>query len=220
MQTETIIKPVVPEGGMSITLTPGTVQNRKLLPIADLVSHNTLWLIESESNNVGSVKDPKDIKNAIAYKQTLRRVWNRTKKFNRGGGDTLYETTHPIAFASLGELQSMPNTPFRGLAYLNWHLFRTLLEKQGSSLQVFIDEAAIDDIEKSVEEIEDFIDTELGTGEQSGDASEGKFLTGEQWPDFGRTGRVTPTPMGGTVHVGEPSSTAPPSVPTDTPDRV
>lgn len=217
MMTQTVIKPITPQGGESIDITPATVQNRKLLPIADLVSRHTIWLLECESNNVGSVKDPKDVQNINAFKNTLERMWTRTKKFNRGGGDTQFEITHPVAFASLGELQSMPNTPARHLAYLNWHLFRTLLEKQGSKLQVFIDKAAIDDIGKAIEEIQDFIDTEFGNGSVD-DANEGTYNTGEQWPDHGRLGRVVNSPMGGNVHVGEPSAALPPSVPTDTPD--
>lgn len=217
MMTETIIKPVTPEGGLAIDLTPATVQNRRLLAVADMVSHNTLWLIESESNNVGSIKDPKDVKNLQSYKASLERTWARTKKYNRGGGDTSYENTHPIAFPSMGVLQSMPNTPLRQLAYLNWNLFRTLLEKQGSKMQVFVDGSAIDDIDTAIAEIVEFIDTELGTGEKDAD-NPGKYDTGQDWPDLSRVGRIVPTPMGGLVHVGEPSAGTPPTVPTDTAD--
>lgn len=217
MRTELDIKPVTPVGGEALPFTPGTIQNRKLLPLADLVTHNTIWLVESESNNVGSVKDPKDCANLTTYAATLRRLWDRTKKFNRGGGDTQYEVTHPIGFVAMGVIQSMPNTPARQLAYLNWHLFRTMLEKQGSTLQVFIDEAAIKDIEEGIKEIEEFVRVEFGTGEAK-EGGSGLFETGELWPDFSRAGRIVPAPMGGFVQVGEPSAAAPPKVPPDSPD--
>ena len=217
MTTETVINAITPRGGERVSLVPGTIQNRKLLPLADQVAHCTIWLLECETNNVGSVKDPKDVKNLVAYKETLRRTWDRIKKYNRGGGDTIIEITHPIAFVGLSELQKMPNTPGRHLAYLNWNLYCTLLEKQGSRMQVFVDSAAIKDIDDAISEIEHCIDTEFGTGDAVPEKP-GEFSTGENWPDFGRTGLVTPTPMGGNVAYSEPSSAAPPSVPPDSPD--
>lgn len=213
--TETVSTTVVPIGGNVINVTPSTVQNRKLMPLADLVSQNTLWLLECESNNVGSVKDPKDVINLNAYVATLLRQWERTKKNNRGGGDTQFETTHGIAFAALGELQGMPNTPCRHLAYLNWHLFRTLLEKQGSKMQVFIDATAIDDISSAILEIEEFIADEFGDGVAT---TNGKFNTGFEWPDFSRLGTTKPSLTSSTIVLSEGSSAPPPATPSDTPD--
>lgn len=215
MVTELVDVPIVPTGGRQIKVNARAVQNRRLLPLAAFIADTAIWMIESESNNVGSALDPTDVKNVQKFKNSMLRIWDRTKRFNRGGGNTSLEVTHPTAFPDLSELQSMANTPMKQLAYVLWDTYNTMLQHQGSKLQVFIDADAIDAIDSRLEELVDYVDVEFGTGEPT---SDGKFNTGAGMPNLSRVGRVTPSPMGGSVSVSEPSSATPPTTPGDQPD--
>jgi len=214
--TELVDELLTPTGGKKIPMHPRALQNRRLLPSGAFVSKFVCWMMESETNNVGSSVDPKDASNTQLFKKTLRRMWDRAVKFNRGGGQsTDLEWTHPVSFPTLGALQGMANTPFQQLAYVLWDVFQTLLSHEGSRMQVFIDEAAIDELEDRILEVEEFIDTEIGDGSKK---DGGKFNLGAGMPTMARLGRLVPTPQGGKATVSEPSTAQPPTLPADTAD--
>ena len=217
MMTELVDVPITPTGGAKIDTHPQTLQNRRLLGVGALIAKFALWMIESESNNVGSAIVPKDSKNAQTFKITLDRMWKRVIKYNKSAAGIL-EFTHPIRFPTLEELQGMANTPFQQLNYLLWDGFQILLGQQGTKLQTFVDSTAIDEFSEWMLELVEFIDVEIGDGTKSGQ-DDGKFNVGAGMPNLGRLGVISPTPVHGNVSVAEPSSETPPSMPPDSPDR-
>jgi len=215
--TELVDIPLVPRGGEKINTHVQNLQNRRFLPMADLISRQALWGLECDSSNVGATVTPGDSKNTQKFLVALTRAWTRAKKFNNSHSGSL-EFSHPVRFMTLQQLQDMPNTPFRQLNYLLWHFFQLVLGQEGARLQTFIDGSAIEQIDAVMEELTEFIGTELGDGAVV-DRDQGTFATGAGMPSYGRLGRLTPTPLTSNIHVDEPSAATPPEIPSDSADR-
>ncbi len=215
--TELTDIPLIPRGGERISVHIQNLQNRRFLPMADLISRQALWGLECDSANVGATVTPGDSKNTQTFLAAITRAWVRAKKYNNSNSGNL-EFSHPVRFMTLQQLQDMPNTPFRQLNYLLWHFFQLILGQEGARLQTFIDSGAIDQIDSVMEEVTEFINTELGDGAVA-DREQGTFKTGAGMPSYGRLGRLTPTPLTGNVQVDEPSPSTPPELPADSADR-
>ena len=79
-------------------------------------------------------------------------------------------------------------------------------------------EELVAEIEKSIAEIIDFIDVEIGDGSAKGEDS-GLFNLGAGMPATSRVGILQPTPLHGNVSVSEPTTDAPPDIPPDSADQ-
>ena len=217
MRTELVDIPLVPKGGRVVRVHPRATQNIKLLPILDLVARQGITNLECGTNNLGSEVIPEDSVNTNVFMSALKRMWTRAKKWNRGGPAVKFEWTHVIRFPSEIEIQEMPNTPLRQFNYLLFTFFNTILSTQGASAQAFIDAPAITEIDKSIEELDEFVTIELGTGKPTEDNS-GVFETGEGMPNTTVIGIMSPNPLQGEATVHEPTSEPPPAIPPDTAD--
>ena len=213
MITNLSVTPAVVYPGREVSVTPSVAQNRKIVSLSGECCVFAIFLIESRSNNVSSILDPKDVVTINDWYSSFSREWARAIKFNRGGGGNRYEETYPVVFPTLEELQKMHNTPVRRLANLVNDLYQMLVTSQSASLQSYVSENVENEVNEMLVEIKDYIDTELGTGLKE----EGRFNLGAKHPDFSRIGELSPSPVGATYR-SEPSSAVPPTLPNDVPD--
>lgn len=220
MKTELIVNDPKIEPGKKIECDKYQVRHFRIHKVLESLARLSLFCIESRSNNSSSIVTKQD-------SVTIRQLWNlvkaefaRAKKFKGAATGTLERVYH-IVRPTPSEIQRVMNLKVKSLSLETDHLMEIFIACDSAYLDVYLGDQSQSDLDASMANYEDFLNSWIGDGTLVEGSSEDEpmFNTGIVAPEGLRIlGQVEPDVDLDLASHQEPSLDVQPARAPDAPD--